>query len=225
MISAQEYWFERFGAKVAPDAAHWREALMGTHPHFDPARKSLVRMGGSEPARFLISEGAVRVWAPIAPAVELPADTIIAPTSSRKRRDWLVDTIIDPPEPPFLAASVGMSSADAAFWRMTTSRDLIALGGAAALLEGVQSILVERTRFIEARDWFASEKVAISDLLRLGETRRLFQKELLTGAEARARLDRLKTDRAILDTYPGEDNPLLMKLASYAVTYWEAETA
>lgn len=225
MISAQEYWFERFGAKIAPDASQWKQALMGAHPHFDPAKKSLVRMGGSEPARFLISDSAVRVWAPIAPASALADDTVIAPTSSRKRRDWLVDTIIDPPEPPFLAAAVGMSSADAAFWRMTTSRDLIAFGGAAALLEGVQSVLVERKRFIEAKDWFASEKVAVSDLLRLGETQRLFKKDLLTGAEARARLDRLKTDRAILETYPGEDAPFLMKLASYAATIWEVETA
>lgn len=226
MITAHEYWFKRFGSKIAPDVTDWQQSLMAGYPHFDPAKKRPVRMGGSEPARFLISDDRVQVWAPIHPNIDLPDDIQIRPTSARKRRDWLVDVILNPPCSPFLVASVGMSGADAAFWRMTTSRDLIAFGGAAALLDGVQALYVDRSRFLEARDWFDTERVAVSDLLRLRETLRLFKTELISGEQARARLKRIKTPRSVLEAYPGDPNPTLMKLAAYAASTWqEGETA
>lgn len=220
MISPTEFWFEHFGRWLAPDAVSWSEALMAQYPHADEARSVRTRMGGSEPARFLISEHEGMAWAPIRTETVLPDRVTLQQTSERKRRDWCIDVILDPPEPPFLAASVGMSGADASHWRMTTSRDLIAFGGAAALFEGQTLMLVDRRKFVEARDWFVETQVAVSELLRFWDTTHQFQRQVLTGRQARARLDRLKADTAILQAFPGEKSAVLAKLAAYAADGW-----
>lgn len=224
MLSPQDYWHENLGSFLAPDAESWRAALMSTYPHFDSSKEKPVRMGGSEPARFLISAERVGVWSPIARPDGLDEHISIMPTSARKRRDWMVDVIMSPPSPPFLVASVGMSSADAAYWRMTTSKDLIAFGGSAALADGMNSLLVDRHKFIAAVDWFRDDGVAVSDLLRFHETTRLFKQSIINGAQARARLERLKSSQDILRAYPGELVPFLMKLASYAARDWSLES-
>jgi hypothetical protein len=180
-------------------------------------------MGGSEPGRFLISDVGAQVWAPVLPEVDLPSHIRFQPTSARKRRDWLVDVITDPPEPPFLAASVGMSGADAAFWRISTSTDLIAIGGAAGLLEGQPCVIVDRRAFLDAKAWFEETQTPVFDLLRLQETRDRFRTGILSGAQARSRIDRLKTSMADLNRYPGSSDPALMKLAAYAASEWVRE--
>lgn len=215
--TAQNYWFDRVGRKLAPTAAHWKDALMATYPHADPAKKD-ARMGGAEPARFLVSGDRAEVWAPIRAANELPAGVSIQPTSALRRRDWIVRVILVPPPVPFLAASVGMSGADAAHWRMTVSPDLIAIGGASALLDGRNMVLVERARFLEARDWFIDTGTAVSDLLRHREAVALFRRGLISAEQARARRARLKTSQERLASYPGVDDPLLMTLAAHAAS-------
>lgn len=214
MGSATDFWFENFGRLFAPEAPEWFKALMGSYPHAEkPAR---ARFGGSEPARFLICAAQARAWAPVRSEAPLPAHVSVQPTSARKRRDWIVDVILDPPAPPFLAASIGLSGADAAYWRLTTSRDLIAFGGAAALFDGEHLVLVERPRFQEAMDWFSATGAPVSELLRFHEIRRLFQIGLCTGLQARKALDKLKTAQGALRSFPGGANPALTRLAAYA---------
>ncbi len=198
------------------------DALMASYPHAQPG-KPRTRIGGSEPGRFLISTDEARVWAPVLPEADLPPHIRFQPTAARKRRDWIVDVITDPPEPPFLAASVGMSGADAAFWQMSVSTDLIAFGGAAALFEGQPLVIVDRQSFLESVAWFTETQVSVSDLLRLSETRDRFRTGILTGAQARARVARLKAPIAELDRYPGSRDPVLMKLAAYAASEWVRE--
>lgn len=194
---------------------------MAAHPHYDPARTVRTRMGGSEPARFLICAERARVWAPIRTEHALPEHVEIAQTADRKRRDWIVDVIMNPPRAPFLAASVGMSGADAAFWRMTTSAELIAFGGAGALFDGKQIILIERERFIQARIWFREASVPVSDVLRYRDVQEQFQKGLIGGDAARAALARIKSERDVLDGYPGVRDASIVKLAAYAATEWD----
>lgn len=222
MITAQEYWQERLGRYIFPEGRDWSEALMTSYPHALPG-KPRTRMGGSEPGRFLISDEGAQVWAPILPDVELPPNIRFYQTSDRKRRDWIVDVILSPPKPPFLAASVGMSGADAAYWQISTSSEMIAFGGAAALFEGQSSLVVDRQAFLDAKAWFEEKKVAVSDLLSLLDTRHRFKVGIFTGAQARARIDRLKTPVSDLDRYPGSKNPTVMKLASYAAHDWVRE--
>lgn len=222
MITAQEYWWDRLGRYLSPTAGDLMDALMASYPHAQPG-KPRTRLGGSEPARFLISDDRAKVWAPVLPEADLPPHIRFQPTAARKRRDWIVDVIMDPPEPPFLAASVGMSGADAAFWQISISADLIAFGGAAALFEGQPLVIVDRQSFLEATSWFRETQIPVSDLLRLSETRDRFKTGILTGAQARARISRLKVPTAELDRYPGSRDPVLMKLAAYAATEWVRE--
>ena len=182
-------------------------------------------MGGSEPARFLITQNSAQAWAPIRPEGELPVHVTMQPTSVRKRRDWIVDVIVSPPKAPFLAASVGMSGADAKYWRLTTSENLIAFGGAASLFEGQNLVLVDREKFLLARDWFVDGDKPVSDLLNYWQTRQKFKTSLINGKQARARIDRIKTDEATLRSYPGEESLVIAKLASYAANIWEAEVS
>lgn len=216
----KNFWFEHVGRHLNPEAQTFKEALMAGYPH---AEKNLrTRMGGSEPARFLVTRDGASVFAPIKPFADLPDSISLNPTSVRRRRDWVVDVILAPPDPPFLAASVGMSSADADHWRMTTDANLIALGGAGSMFEGQNLVQIDRHRFLEARDWFAEEKGAISDLLRSWEIKKKFQTSLITGREARSRFDRLKTEQAVLQSYPGAPNPVVAKLVAFSVQHWEA---
>lgn len=195
---------------------------MASYPHADPA-KPRTRLGGSEPARFLISDAGAQVWAPVMPAHDLPPHVRFQTTASRKRRDWIVDILMHPPEPPFLAASVGLSGADAAFWRISTSAGLVAFGGAAGLFDGQSSVIVDRRAFLDAKTWFEATRFPVSDLLCLSETRLRFKAGILTGAQARARIARLKTPPSDLDRYPGGHDPVLMKLAAYAANEWVRE--
>jgi len=222
LITAQEYWQDRLGRHILPEGGDWRDALMASYPHA-VAGKPRTRIGGSEPGRFLISDAGAQVWAPVLPDLDLPPHISFQPTAARKRRDWLVDVITDPPEPPFLVASVGMSGADALFWRISTSADLIAFGGAAGLFEGQPTVIVDRRAFLDAKTWFEETQTPVSDLLRLQETRDRFRTGILTGRQARARIDRLKTPMADLDRYPGSPDPALMKLAAYAASEWARE--
>ncbi|NJM83452.1 MAG: hypothetical protein HC844_14080 [Tabrizicola sp.] len=135
----------------------------------------------------------------------------------------MVDVIMSPPAAPFLAASVGMSGADAAYWRMTTSRELIAFGGAASLHDGNNLLLVERQRFVEAVNWFRCGKIGVSDLLRFRDLQNSFQRGVLTGVQARARLEKLNVD--LLRGYPGQSNPVIMKLAAWAAGMDQEEVA
>lgn len=220
MVSAQDFWQERLGRFIFPSGPGWRDALMAVYPHADPG-KTKARMGGSEPARFLISDAMVQVWAPVRPNEALPPSIQFQTTASRRRRDWIVDVLMNPPQPPFLAASVGMSGADAQFWKITTSAGLIAFGGAAALFDGNQSMTVDRDLFVRAKEWFAQTDVPVSDLLRLSGIRQQFKSGLLTGEQARARIARIKTPVDLLVQYPGDPDPTVMKLAAYAATDWE----
>ncbi|MFT3689047.1 hypothetical protein [Paenirhodobacter sp.] len=215
MNDATGFWFRHFGRFLAPDAADWSRALMRRYPHADPARKVTARMGGSEPARFLICEDWARAWAPVRPEADLPPQVSLQPTHSRKRWDWIVDVIVNPPRPPFLAASAGLSGGDAAHWKLTTSQDLIVFGGAAALFEGEHVVLVERRRFLEAADWFALTGANAADLLRSHEIARQFRMGLIGGAEARLALGRLKTDPALLRGFPGSASGFLARLAAF----------
>lgn len=214
MRSATDFWFENFGRIFAPDASGWFKALMGSYPHAE--KKARVRFGGSEPARFLICASQARAWAPVRGEALLPEHVSVRPTSARKRRDWILDVILDPPDPPFLAASIGLSGADAGYWRLTTSRDLVAFGGAASLFEGDPFVLVERRRFQEAMDWFSATGAPVSELLRFQEIRRLFQLGACAGFQARAAFDKLRTSQTVLKSFPGGANPCLTKLAAYA---------
>ena len=222
MITAQEYWWDRLGRYLSPTAGDWMDALMSSYPHAQPG-KPRTRIGGSEPGRFLISDDTAQVWAPVLPETDLPSHISFQPTAARKRRDWVVDVIMDPPKPPFLAASVGMSAADAAFWQISISAELIAFGGAASLFEGQSIVIVDRQAFLEAATWFRETGAPVSDLLRLSETRERFKTGILTGAQARAPVARLKTPVAEMDRYPGSRDPVLMKLAAYAATEWARE--
>lgn len=217
---ATGFWFRHFGRFFAPDASEWSKALMGTYPHADPARKVRTRFGGSEPARFLICESDAKAWAPVRPEAALPAHVRVQPTHAMKRWDWIIDTILNPPEPPFLAASVGLSGADADHWKLTTSTELIVFGGAAALFEGKHIVLVERRRFLETIDWFASTGANASDVLRCHEIRRRFQMGLMSGAQARSALGRLRTDAR---GFPGSANGFLARLAAFAAQTRQAE--
>lgn len=210
---ATAFWFHRFGRFVAPDADGWSGALMRRYPHADPARKVTTRLGGAEPARFLICETFAHGWAPVRPQVALPAQVSIRPTHARKRWEWILDIILDPPPPPFLAASVGLSGADADHWQLTTSSELIAFGGAAALFEGEHLVLVERRRFLEAVDWFARTGAGAGEVLRARDIRRRFGMGLISGAQARAALARLRTDAR---DFPGSANDFLVRLAALA---------
>ncbi|MCE6957624.1 hypothetical protein LAZ40_00880 [Cereibacter sphaeroides] len=218
LLNPLDYWWQRVGVVIAPDAPTPMDAILRPYPHCQkPIR---TRMGGSEPARFLLSEAGAYVWAPIAsPHAARAAGVVITPTSSRKRLDWMVDILMDPPPVPFLACSLGMSGADAAHWRMTVSSGLVAFGGAAGLLGG-NLVLVDRSRFLEAVDWFGKTGIAVSDLLRAHDIRQRHRLGLLTGLQARAALDRLKASREQLADFPGVDDPEVVRLASHAARLW-----
>lgn len=215
MIDPRTYWHERLGKFLAPEAQDYLQALMAPQPHvLKPG--VVTRMGGADPARFLVDDQEVRIWAPVAPEIPMPRDISFQRTNERKKSDWILDVILDPPEGSFLAATVGMSGADAKNWRMSTGRGLIAIGGNAGFLEGREQILVDRSRFLEAADWFRSTKAPVSDLLRSEDVRKRFRQGLLTAATARSHLAAIKTPAEQLASYPGDRDTLLIRLAFYA---------
>jgi hypothetical protein len=216
--TALDFFQEHLGALIGPGSDP-KDVLMRGYPHFEKDNVR-VRMGGAEPARFLVSATSARVWAPVRLPLDREGRVSVAPTSSRKRRDWLVDVIMDPPETPFLAASLGMSAADADHWRLTVSPGAIVFSGAAALLDGDNMIVVERERFVAAKDWFASTKVPVSDLLRRRDLTERFRRGAITGDAARNAMARIKTPREMAETYPGPEDSFQMRLAAHAANEW-----
>ncbi|MCV9964291.1 hypothetical protein OIU34_20605 [Pararhizobium sp. BT-229] len=217
-----EFFHEHLGSVIDPTASPI-DVLMRSYAHVDPGRSLAVRMGGSEPARFLVSRDVARVWAPVRLPPHTDGRIEVAPTSARKRRDWLVDIIMSPPEPPFLAVSLGMAASDTEHWRPTVSMGMIVFAGAAALQDGVSMVTVERARFLAAKEWFAMTQVPVADLLRRRDIASRFRRGLLSGAAAQAAAKRIKTSPDVLDRYPGIDDPFQMKLASYAANEWEPQ--
>ena len=214
MDDPKAYWMKRIGHYFAPGEP-FATALMKGYPH---ATKPGVRtrLGGSEPARFLISQTEALVWAPVALPPGADGHVNLAPTSDLKRGDWLLKVILDPPEAPFLAASLGMSGADADNWRMTVDRDLIVIGGSVAIWGGNAVLQVDRARFLEAIDWFANTRTPLADVFRhIGAIDR-FKHGLADATRTRTALDRIVTPLSILKTYPGATEPQLLRLAARA---------
>jgi hypothetical protein len=222
MLNEIDYWYDRFGRHLMPDASPGL-ALMGAYPHVND--KGKVRLGGPEPARFLISKAGVDAWSPVRPPDPLPEGVRMHLTSDRPRRAWVVDILLDPPPAPFLAASLGQSGADAANWQMTINRDRIVFGGSSAVLGGPSVLAIDRARFLEAMRWFQESGVDVRDLLRAADIRHQHRIGLLTGAAARARLGKIKADPAVAAKYPGEANSDVMRLASFAASkYYQRKT-
>ena len=212
MLNEIDYWYDRFGRHLMPDASPGL-ALMGAYPH---VVKGKVRLGGPEPARFLISEAGVDAWSPVRPPDPLPDGVRMHLTSDRPRRAWVVDILLDPPPAPFLAASLGQSGADAANWQMTINRDRIVFGGSSSVLGGPSVLAIDRARFLKAMQWFRDSGVDVRDLLRAADIRHHHRIGLLTGAAARARLAKIKADPDAVAKYPGEGDSHIMRLAAYA---------
>lgn len=217
-----EFFQEHMGVLIDPEAAPM-DVLMRAYPHGDPAKSISTRMGGSEPARMLVSEGEAKLWAPIAVPEHARSRIEVAPTSARKRRDWLVDVIMNPPKPPFLAVSIGMAASDVDFWRMTVSEDMIVFSGAAALHDGDNVAAVDRRKFIAAKEWFAQTQTPVSDLLRRRDILHKFKTGTWSGAASKAAMARIKTPAAVMDTYAGPADAFQMKLAYYAANEWVPE--
>lgn len=222
MQTPLDFFQEHLGSAIDP-VAEPMDVLMRSYKHGDPAKSVVTRMGGSEPARFLVSADVAKIWAPISVPEHARNKVNVAPTSARKRRDWMVDVIMNPPKPPFLAVSLGMSGADADFWRMTVSEEMIVFSGSATLHDGDNAAAVDRRKFIEGKQWFAKTDVPVADLLRRREILRKFKTGLISGTAAKAALARIKTDAAVMDSYPGPADPFQMKLASYAANEWKPE--
>lgn len=219
MQTSLEFFQEHFGSKIDPALAPL-EVLMKPYPHINPAKTSTPRMGTSDPARFLVARGVAKLWAPVRLPDHTQGRIDVAPTSARGRRDWIVDVIMNPPEPPFLVAALGMAASDTSYWRITVSKEMIVFGGNASLFDGSNSLEVDRRKFLEARDWFKATAVPVSDLLRRRDIAFKFKRKLITGEAAKRASAKIKTPAALLDAYPGADHPFLMKLAAYAASEW-----
>ncbi len=217
-----EFFQEHMGALIDPEAAPI-DVLMRAYPHGDPTKSISTRMGGSEPARLLVSEGEAKLWAPISVPEHARGRIEVSPTSARKRRDWMVDVIMNPPKPPFLAVSIGMAASDVDFWRMTVSEEMIVFSGAAALHDGDNVAAVDRRKFIAAKEWFAETQTPVSDLLRRRDILHKFKTGMISGAAAKMALARIKTSLTVMDGYPGPSDAFQMKLAAYAANEWTPE--
>lgn len=214
------FWMRRIGIWLAPDATDPLDALMRPYKHTE---KSLAtRIGGSEPGRFLVSEARAALWAPIA-SPDGDHGIEVYTTAAMRRRDWLIDIILNPPEPPFLAASVGMSGADAAAWRMTISQEAIVFGGAASMLDGVNTRLIERSRFMEAMAWLRETGISAQDVLWEEELRRRFRLGLIDGSTAKRRIAAIKSDPEIRKTVPVGIGAFELRLAQDAVNLQKIE--
>jgi hypothetical protein len=235
-VTPLDFFQKHCGSKIDPDADA-RSVLMRGYLHADESRvikpkkpkkgeatdeapkPVMTRLGGHDPARFLISEDVSSILATV--RFEKPVQGIsLALQATRKPRDWMVDIIMSPPKPPFLACSLGLAASDLDFWRLTLSSDLIIFSGSTKTF-GVNVLMVDRPRFLAAVDWFKKTSVSVSELLRLTEIQYRFKSGLITGEKARADLSKLKTPKDVLQSYPGEDDPFIRKLAYFAATEWE----
>lgn len=214
MLNEIDYWYDRFGQHMMPAVPPMR-ALMASYVNASKPEKK-TRMGGPEPARFLISQHGADAWTPVRPPDGLPDGVRMHLTSDRPRRAWVVDILHDPPPAPFLAASLGQSSADAENWQMTVSEDRIVFGGSSSVFGGPAVLAVDRAKFFAAVEWFERTNIAVSDLLRIADIRHQHRIGLLTGAAARARLAKIKADPDAVAKYPGEGDSHIMRLAAYA---------
>lgn len=214
------FWMRRIGVWLAPDATDPLDALMRPYRH---AQKQLsTRIGGSEPGRFLVSEERAALWAPIA----APAgghEIEVYTTASMRRRDWLIDIILNPPRPPFLAASIGMSGADATAWRISVSQEAIVFGGAASMLDGVNTRLIERPRFMDAMAWLRETGIPAQDVLWEEELRRRFRMGLIDGPTAKRRIAAIKSDPELRKTAPPGIGAFELRLAQDAVNRQKIE--
>lgn len=217
--SPLEFFHRHCGSIIASDLDPLG-VLMRAYPHADPNKTTTTRMGGSEPARFLVSEQEAGVWAPVRLPDHAQAQLRTATTSERKKRDWIIDVLMSPPKPPFLAVSIGMAASDVEHWRYTVSEEMIVFSGAASTYEGQNVLAVDRAKFLAAKEWFSETGTPVSDLLRANDIRERFQRGMITGAAARQALARIKTPQAAMKTYPGVQDAVVMKLASYAANEW-----
>lgn len=215
------FWFDRFGKYLSAPDADPMTTLMSSYPH---AEKNMrCRMGGTEPARFLISQDRVEAYCPIKAPEGLPACISIMPTSARQRRDWMMDIIMAPPIEPYLAASVGQSGSDVANWRISHDSNSVTFGGSARLLDD-DVVTIHRPAFLDAMAWFSETSAKVADVLRYREIVQRFRAREISAQVARGMIDKIKCDRAVLETAPGLASAPL-RLAAYGVSDWEAKDA
>jgi hypothetical protein len=218
-LSPLDFFREYAGKYIDPDASA-TEVLMRTYPHVDVNKKKPVRLGGSEPARFLVSADCVKIWAPVSFPMDIASKVAVAPTAARKKSDWMIDVIMSPPKPPYLAVSLGMAAADLDFWRLSLTDNFVVFSGASALLRDTNIGAIDRNLFFAARDWFLETNASVSELLRLQETDAKFKRGTIKGVDVHRIFSRFKTPLAVLKNYPGQKEPFIMKLASYAASGW-----
>lgn len=218
-LSPLDFFKEHAAKHIDPDASA-ADVLMRTYPHVDIKKKMTVRLGGSEPARFLVSADGVSIWAPVSFPTATVGKVTVAPTADRKRSDWMIDVIMSPPKPPYLAVSLGMAASDIDFWRLSLTENFVVFSGSSALQGGTNIGAVDRNLFFKARDWFVETNASVSELLRLQETDAKFKRGTITGADVHRIFSRFKTPFAVLKNYPGRKEPFIMKLASYAASGW-----
>lgn len=215
-----QFWHRHFGVHVS-DSPDPMKALMSSYPHC--AKPIMCRMGGTEPARFLVTADRAEAFCPIMPPDDLPDHVSIRPTSERRSRDWMIDILHSPPEGPFLAASVGQSGVDAEKWRISFDRDSVTFGGSTALLDdGV--VTIYRPQFLDAMSWFAETGVKVSDILTFRDINRRFLARSLSAKDARAMIARIKAEKEILESAPAL-NGAVLRLASYGANGWERRDA
>jgi len=221
--TAKQFWHENLGRHLVP-GSDFDHALMTGYPHADRAGRT-CRLGGSEPARFLVEDGRASVWSPIKPVEGAPESVSFYKTSDRKRREWVIDILLNPPATPFLAASVGMSGVDADSWALTVDPDLIVFGGSKSLLPGGTALnRIQRSRFLEGRSWFEENPdIKARDFLQFMQVHREFKTGVLGSDAARRKLARSKVTKDIFDAYPGEKMPYLISLCEASVLYYEPQ--
>lgn len=213
-------WYERFGVYLSNDTDSMT-TLMASYPH---AEKNMrCRMGGTEPARFLISDDLVEAYCPIRAPDGLPDHVTIQPTSARQRRDWMLDIIMSPPKGPYMAASIGQSGADTNYWRISHDPDSVTFGGSTRLLDD-EIVTIFRPEFIDAMAWFRDTGVRVADVLSYRTIVHRFRAREITAQAARASLDKIKVERSVLEQAPRLASAPL-RLAAYGADVWEARHA
>ncbi len=219
MSDALEYFGKKVGHRIDPHA-DVKTVLMRPYPHINPAKTSTTRLGSAEPARFLVSEDRIEIYA----AGQLPETSGIEalPTSTRSRRDWMLDIIMSPPPCPFLVGTLGMSFSDTDFWRMTMSENAIVFGGNAAMHDGRNVMVVNRPRFVETVEWFRSTKASVADLHAQRRIKERFVKGEIAGQAARTAIEKLKTPADVMTSYAGVSDPFQMTMAAFVANNWVA---
>ncbi len=218
MLTPLEFFQLHCGVKIDP-GADAKSVLMRTYPH--SSKDVLVRFGGPDPARFLITEDGAKIWATI--RFDPPIQGIsLALQSERKTREWMTDILMSPPKPPFLASTLGQAGSDIDFWRLTLSNDLIVFSGSTKSF-GANIVMIDRPLYLETVKWFEQTGVSVSDLLRVNETQHKFKSGLIGGEHARTIMAKIKTPQDVLQSYPGVRDPMAMKLAYFAATEWKPQ--